>query len=230
MLVFAHRGASSHAPENTLLAMEKALEQQADGIEMDVQQIGNELVIFHDRILSRNSNGTGLVKEHNLKALQALDLGEGQSIPTLWQVLNLVNGQCLLNLEIKDVTDVSLVICNIERAVSELAFNYTDFFISSFDHHFLAKFKALAPHIRIAALTASKPLKYAEFAEQLGAYSVNVDMCCLDENFVQDAKQRGLKIMVYTVDEAKELLKLKEWQVDGVFSNSPANALLVLRG
>ena len=50
MLVFAHRGASTDAPENTLLAVQKALEQQADGIEIDIQQINNELVIFHDRV------------------------------------------------------------------------------------------------------------------------------------------------------------------------------------
>lgn len=229
MLVFAHRGASATAPENTLLAMQTALDQHAHGIELDIQQIDKELVVFHDRVLSRNTNGNGLLHDHNLKELQTLDAGQGQTIPTLWQVLTLINGQCLMNLEIKDVKDVTLIIANIERASQELAFNKEQFIVSSFDHHLLAEFKTLAPDIRIGALTASKPLQYAAFAEELNAYSVNVEMSILDKAFVKDAKQRGLKVMVYTVDEPKELLKLQEWQIDGVFSNGPEKALKTLK-
>ncbi|MDU0356249.1 glycerophosphodiester phosphodiesterase family protein [Paraglaciecola aquimarina] len=229
MLVFAHRGASADAPENTLAAIEEALKQQADGIEVDIQQVDQEFIVFHDREMSRRTNGTGLLKDYSLSELQALDAGQGQNIPTLWQLLEAINGRCLVNLELKRITDVALLHDIIDQAIQSLNFTAEQFIISSFDHHLLLATQQLAPHIKIAALTASKPVEYAAFAQSLNAYSVNVDMTCLDQHFVQDAKRRGLKIMVYTVDEPKELLQLKEWQVDGVFSNSPQRSLQILR-
>lgn len=228
MLIFAHRGASADAPENTLLAVQKALEQQADGIEIDVYQLGSELVVIHDQWVSRTTNGQGLLTDYSLQELQQLDAGQGQSVPTLWQVLQLIRGQCLVNIEVKSVQDVSLIVSCVDKAINQLDFKLEHFSVSSFDHHCLVRVKNLAPTIKIGALTASKPLSYAKFAEELHAYSVNVDVTFVDQAFVQDAKARGLKIYVYTVDQAEDLLRLKKWGVDGVFSNGPAKAKLVL--
>lgn len=229
MLIFAHRGASADAPENTLLAVQKALEQKADGIEIDVYQLGSELVVIHDQWVSRTTDGHGLLTNYSLQELQKLDAGHGQFVPTLWQVLDVVRGQCLVNIEVKGVQDVSLIIECINKAVNQLAFNYEHFSISSFDHHCLLRVKNLAPTIKIGALTASKPLTYAKFAEELQAYSVNADVTFVDEAFVQDAKTRGLKIYVYTVDQSADLLRLEQWGVDAVFSNGPAKAKLSLQ-
>lgn len=229
MLIFAHRGASADAPENTLLAVQKALEQKADGIEIDVYQLGSELVVIHDQWVSRTTDGHGLLTDYSLQELQKLDAGHGQFVPTLWQVLDVVRGQCLVNIEVKGVQDVSLIIECINKAVNQLAFNYEQFSISSFDHHCLVRVKNLAPTIKIGALTASKPLTYAKFAEELQAYSVNADITFVDQAFVQDAKTRGLKIYVYTVDQTADLLRLEQWGVDAVFSNGPAKAKLSLQ-
>ena len=68
MKIFAHRGLSSIYPENTLIAFEKALEYEIDGIETDVQLTKDgELVIIHDETLDRTTNGTGFVKDYTLK-------------------------------------------------------------------------------------------------------------------------------------------------------------------
>ena len=75
-----------------------------------------------------------------------------------------------------------------------------------------------------AVSTASKPIDYAGFAQSLNAYSVNADVTFVDEEFVLDAKRRGLKIFVYTVDQQADLTKLANWHVDGVFSNGPGRA------
>lgn len=229
MLIFAHRGASADAPENTLLAVQKALEQKADGIEIDVYQLGSELVVIHDQWVSRTTDGHGLLTDYSLQELQKLDAGHGQFVPTLWQVLDVVRGQCLVNIEVKGVQDVSLIIECINKAVNQLAFTYEHFSISSFDHHCLVRVKNLAPTLNIGALTASKPLTYAKFAEELQAYSVNADVTFVDQAFVQDAKTRGLKIYVYTVDQTADLLRLEQWGVDAVFSNGPAKAKLSLQ-
>ncbi|PKG93394.1 glycerophosphodiester phosphodiesterase family protein [Paraglaciecola sp. MB-3u-78] len=224
MLIFAHRGASADAPENTLLAIDQALTQQADGIEIDVYQLGNELVVIHDRWVSRTTNGNRLLSDYTLEELQTLDAGQGQFVPTLWQVLERVQGQCLINIEMKGVDDVSLVNLCINKAVSQLNFKPEQFIVSSFNHHLLLAFKSIAPNIKVSALTASTPLDYARFAQELQAYSVNAEISFVDKAFVIDAHNRGLKMFVYTVDEPADLLRLKAWGVDAVFSNGPAKA------
>jgi glycerophosphoryl diester phosphodiesterase len=228
MLIFAHRGASANAPENTLLAIDLALAQGADGIEIDVHQCNDALVVIHDRWLHRTTNGQGQVKDYSLAELKGLDAGQGQQIPTLWQVMQMINGRCLLNIEIKGVDDLALVLSHIEKAQKQLNFSLNHFIVSSFDHHLLREIKALKPSLKIGALTASKPIDYALFAQNLGAYSVNIDKSFIDQNFVKDAKGRGLKVYVYTVDEAVDLLVLKDWQVDGVFCNAPGKAKEIL--
>jgi glycerophosphoryl diester phosphodiesterase len=228
MLIFAHRGASADAPENTLLAVEQALIQKADGIEVDVYQLGNELVVIHDKWVSRTTNGNRPLTDYTLEELQTLDAGQGQFVPTLRQVLQQVQGQCLMNIEVKGVQDVSLINECINKAVSELNFEPEQFIVSSFNHHLLLAFRRIAPTIKIGALTGSNPLDHARFAEELQAYSVNTDISFVDKAFVLDAHKRGLKMFVYTVDEAEDLLRLQGWGVDGVFSNGPAKAKLVL--
>jgi glycerophosphoryl diester phosphodiesterase len=228
MLIFAHRGASADAPENTLLAIDKALTQQADGIEIDVYQLGNDLVVIHDRWVSRTTNGNRLLSDYTLEKLQTLDAGQGQFVPTLWQVLQRVQGQCLMNIEIKGVHDVSLVNECINKAVNQLNFKPEQFIVSSFNHHLLLAFKSIAPSIKIGALTASNALDHAKFAEELQAYSVNADISFVDQAFVIDAHKRGLKMFVFTVDEPEDLLRLQAWGIDGVYSNGPAKAKLVL--
>lgn len=107
--VFAHRGASQYAPENTLEAFRLAMEQGAEGIELDVHlSADGELVVIHDETLERTTNGTGLVKEHTLAQLQALRADnhmeefEAAHIPTLRQVLELVRpGDMQVNIELK---------------------------------------------------------------------------------------------------------------------------------
>ena len=230
MLIFAHRGASADAPENTLLAVDQALIQQADGIEIDVYQLANELVVIHDRWISKTTNGNRLLSDYTLEELQTLDAGQGQCVPTLWQVLQQVQGKCLINIEVKGVQDVSLVNVCINKAVSQLNFKHGQFIVSSFDHHLLMAFKSIAPSIKVGALTGSNPVDYARFAQDLQAYSVNAEISFVDEAFVIDAHRRGLKMFVYTVDERQDLLRLQSWGVDAVFSNGPAKAKLALEG
>jgi glycerophosphoryl diester phosphodiesterase len=229
MQVFAHRGASAEAPENSLLAIRKALMLNVDGIEIDIQQVGNQLVVFHDRQVDRNTSGKGLLHDFSWQQLQTLSIGENQFIPSLWQVLETVNGRCKVNIELKSLLDISLLVACINHACQDLNFCQKDFIVSSFDHHLLLKFKHACPEINIGALTASKPIKYAEFASELGAYSVNIDMSVATKAFIADAKKRSLRVMIYTVDNPKELLQLQAWGVDGVFCNDPRTALQILK-
>ena len=101
MQIIAHRGASGLAPENTLKAMSLALDLGAKAIELDVQWADGELWVFHDRRLERCTNGQGVLTGQSREYLASLDAGDGERIPTLWQVMALVAGRCELHIELK---------------------------------------------------------------------------------------------------------------------------------
>ena len=89
LVCFAHRGASGHEPENTLSAVEKAIELGADWIEVDVHAVKGELIVVHDERLERTTNGgRGYVTEKPLAYLRSLDAGKGQRIPALREILD----------------------------------------------------------------------------------------------------------------------------------------------
>lgn len=102
-LIIGHRGASAHAPENTLKAFKLAQEQGADGIEFDVQlSADSHPVVIHDHTLERTTNGTGNVYDYSAAALAALDAGDGEPIPRLAQLVETCGLNFLYNIEIKE--------------------------------------------------------------------------------------------------------------------------------
>ncbi|MDO6709685.1 glycerophosphodiester phosphodiesterase family protein [Aliiglaciecola sp. 2_MG-2023] len=228
MFIYAHRGASALAPENTLLALKTAISQQADGIEFDVFQHQNEFILIHDRWLHRTTNGIGNIDSLLLEQIRKLDAGEGETVPTLFEALECIGQSCQINIELKGVRDIPLLLKYVQQACIALSIPCSNILYSSFDHHLLKAIKTISPTSRIGALTANKPVDYAAFAENLGAEFVNADVTFVDKNFVYDAKRRGLKMGVYTVDQPEDLLQLQKWGVDAVFCNNPLNARLAL--
>ncbi len=224
MFIFAHRGVSGHFPENTLKAIQAALDCGADGIEIDVYALEDELVVIHDRELNRTTNGTGVLEDYSLPELLQLDAGAGEKIPILWQVLELVQNRCVLNIELKGHDTAALLVKLLHKARSELGTDWSTLLISSFHHPMLQQIKTLIPELAIGALTASIPLSYCAFATEIGAVSVNCDRAFIDEKMVQDAKQRGLKVYVYTVNNEREARRLQQMGVDGIFCNFPNEA------
>lgn len=221
MQIIAHRGASGLAPENTLKAIALALELGASAIEIDVQQADGELWVFHDRRLERCTDGHGVLSHQSRDYLASLDAGDGERIPTLWQVMTLVAGRCELHIELKGAHTADAVAALTRRAEAELGFTPAQWVVSSFHHPELARFARLRPDIRIGALTASLPLHGARVAEELGAWSLNCDVDFVDAGLVADAHRRGLRVLVYTVDEVSDGDALAAMGVDGIFTNRP---------
>lgn len=221
MQIIAHRGASGLAPENTLKAIRLALALGAQAIEIDVQLADGELWVFHDRRLERCTNGSGVLTAQSRAYLASLDAGEGEGIPTLWQVMEAIAGQAELHIELKGPDTAAAVAALTRRAEAELGFAPTQWVVSSFHHPELARFAALRPDIRLGALTATIPLTLAKFAAELGAWSLNCDVDFVDQALVQDAHDRGLKVLVYTVDEPADQAMLAAIGVDGIFTNRP---------
>lgn len=225
MQIIAHRGASGDYPENTLLAIDQAITQGADAIEIDVFAVQGELMVIHDHHLARTTNGSGSIYQYSLTQLMQLDAGRGERIPTLWQVLQLLAPTTLwLNIELKGDKTVAPLLVMLAKAERELGFSTTRLLISSFNHHLLVAVKQAWPQLKLGALTACLPIDYAAFAQQLQAYALNCDVSFINQAFVTDAKARGLRVYVYTVDQTDDITRMQQYGVDGIFSNYPARS------
>ena len=101
-LIIGHRGARGHVAENTIPSIEKALALGVDGIEIDIFKCATgELVVFHDKTLEKLTNATGYIEELSLDSIQKITVLNQAPIPTLSEVLDIVNGKALLNIELK---------------------------------------------------------------------------------------------------------------------------------
>ncbi|QPG05392.1 glycerophosphodiester phosphodiesterase [Salinimonas marina] len=228
MWILAHRGASRAAPENTLKAFQLAFDQQADGIEFDTYELDSDIIVFHDKTLRRTTNGTGRLLDKSLSHLRTLNAGDNQQIPLLAEVLALTPTDALCNIEIKQLQAPESWLHKLEAALPAGAQATSNILISSFHHHWLAQIARLKPQLRLGVLTASTPQKSIKKALQMGAYSIHFALETVDEQYVLQAKEAGLKVLVYTVDTPADMLWLQHMGVDGIFTNVPDVALHAL--
>ena len=157
MLVVGHRGARSRAAENTLASFEAALAMGVDAIELDVHlSRDGHLVVIHDQNLARTTNGRGLVHEHSLAELKALDAGSwygpqfaGERIPSFEEVLVRIGPRVPLQVEIKGategVTEATLAALRAHGLLDSVM-------MTSFHLDRLPLVRSLAPAVRIGAL------------------------------------------------------------------------------
>lgn len=220
MLCIAHRGARGDAPENTLQAIELALAQGAEAVEIDVRAHEGELIVFHDETVDRTTNAQGELTEFSFSLLHQLDAGNGQSIPLLAEVIELINRRVPLNIELKDDDSAQLSLQVIERFISR-GWQYSDFIISSFFHPLLKTLKQQQPKLVIGALSAGVLVDYALFAKQLGAVSINLCSDSINQAIIDDAHARGLKVYIYTVNDVREFSQFHKMGADGLFTDFP---------
>jgi glycerophosphoryl diester phosphodiesterase len=228
MKVFAHRGNSAHFPENTQSAIMSALNMDIHGIEVDIQSALDNYMIIHDSSLDRTTNGCGRVSDFNAIDLYALDAGKGEKIPTLQQLINWNTNKKLLNLELKHTFELEKLVALLEQNIAAGTISKENILLSSFDHHQLVWMKKQLSWLKIGALTACIPVDYAQFAQNLNAYSVHVDKSFVNKAFCQDAKKRGLQIYAYTVDKKNDIEHLFAMGVDGIFANDPQQAASII--
>jgi len=218
---FAHRGASARAPENTLPAVEQALALGADGIEIDVYAVAGELVVIHDARLERTTNGRGRVAASSLAYLRSLDAGQGEKIPFLREVLDLVDRRALVNVELKGPGTAGPTAALVEKYVRERGWRYEDVLLSSFRRRELALARREAPRIPRGLLTRSPFLPPQRLLAEWASFSVHVRLDRVGRRFVDAVHRRGLKVFVYTVNREEDFRTLEAMGVDGVFTDFP---------
>jgi glycerophosphoryl diester phosphodiesterase len=231
----AHRGASVDAPENTLMAFDRAIRQGVDMIELDVNLTRDgELVVIHDTSLERTTDGAGPVRDQSLADIQRLDAGLGQRVPTLAQAIDLVRPTVRLCVEIKgDSDDESLAIA----AVLVAALDQADFLgrvvVTSFSAAALLRTKALCP--RLATLLDPSPqdgsLTPRQICEQALAASANClsyDVRHMNQAVADEARLTGLALWPWAPNEADEIRRVLRLGVPGIMTDRPdvLNAVL----
>lgn len=217
-----HRGAAGYAPENTPASFARALELGVDMIEFDIRRCATgEVVVVHDEDLSRFGGSAVPVDELSLDELRQIDLGGGQRVPTLREVLDLTGRKACLNIELKDSESLQPLQDILDEYRSSRGWQADDFLVSSFNHFDLWKIKESHPDIPVAPLVAAVPPEFAAFAREMRAYSVHVEFHALDRAFIEDAHVRELKVFAFTADDREDIARLKEMGVDGIFSNCP---------
>ncbi|WP_018982550.1 glycerophosphodiester phosphodiesterase [Salinimonas chungwhensis] len=228
MWILAHRGASKQAPENTQKAFRLAMAQQATGVEFDTYQVEDEIIVIHDRRLERTTDGHGQINNASLSYLRSLDAGDGEPIPFLTDALRCLPDNTICNVEIKSLYDIPRWLLALDAAVSQTGFNRDNLIVSSFNHRWLKRIHQLEPELKLGALTSSYPEEGVAFAKKLNAFSVHVSLDVVDEELVKMAKEEGLPILVFTVDNPEDMLTLQAWGVDGIFTNVPEQAVSLL--
>jgi len=224
-LIWAHRGASLRAPENTLAAFALAVDAGADGIECDVHLSRDGVpVVIHDETLERTTDGRGEVSRHALRELRALDAGswfgarwQGERIPTLEEVFSLVGSTVRVNVEIKSPAA--------GRAVLELVSAWPEarVLVSSFDHRLLSAMRRASTTLPLGYLSESRLWRRGVTrAVAGGAESFHPRIDRLSPAMLKSCHAAGLKVFPWTVDAPQQMRALLRRGVDGWFTNEPA--------
>lgn len=227
--LFAHRGGRRWAPENTMAAFRKSLEFGCDGIELDVQRCASgELVVIHDHDLSRTTNGFGLIEHATLPELKRLSAGlwyhkdfAGERIPTLEEVLDLIDGKLVINIEIKNAPVSYPGIEDDLLALLEGYKHKDKLIISSFDHHFMLRFHKMNTGLKLAVLADGLLIGLADYAKQLGATCWHPCYGSLTPAAIEAAHMAGLEVNSWTINDPRDWVESAKNKLDAIITDDP---------
>jgi glycerophosphoryl diester phosphodiesterase len=214
-LLIGHRGAAGLEPENTLRSFARAIALGVDAIELDVYALGDRIVVIHDDTLDRTTDGRGPIAGRSFQDLRALDAGKGERIPLLEEVLDVVAGRVAVNVELKGRGTARAVARTIAHRPD------TAFLVSSFDHRELAAFRTTTRSVPVAPLFDRNHARMFDIADGLGAWSVNVSRRIASPALIDAAHSRGYGVLVYTVNDPEEAIRLARNGARGVFTDYP---------
>jgi glycerophosphoryl diester phosphodiesterase len=232
-LVIAHRGASSYAPENTFAAFDLALEMGARHLELDVQTSNDgHLVVIHDDLVNRTTNGFGRVWKHTLAELQALDAGAwfdkkfaGERIPTLEAVLDRYRGRAHLHVEIKGKTDGLS-----ERTADRIrALDWTrDVTMTSFQKDKLEALRAYAPELPAGWLLRYINNDVIGEATRLGIAQLCPKADSVTPELVSRLRAAGFNVRAWGVANEELMRRMVHAGVNGMTVNFPDKLIAYL--
>ena len=227
---YAHRGASAYYPENTMLSFEKAIEMGCTGIETDVQLTKDGvLVLIHDEMVNRTTNGEGFVKDYTYIELNKLDAGAWMSeeftgirIPTVEELIYLTSDKnIILNFEIKNGI---VMYEDIEQKLIDLIYKHKikhKVILSSFNHYSVAKCNKISKDINTGVLYMEGIYKPYNYAKTVGANAIHPYFHAVNEDVIKEAKKHKAQVNVFTVDDEEDMKSFLNMKVDGIITNYP---------
>jgi len=233
--IFAHRGSSAHAPENTLAAFELAIQQGADAIELDAKLTADgQVVVIHDPTVNRTTGADGAVREMSLAELKKLDAGShfdigfrGEPIPTLDEVFETVGHRIFINVEITnylslldDLPEHIVKIVKRHKVENRILF-------SSFNPFALIRVKRLLPKTPIGLLALpgkSGAWSRSWIGRVLGYQALHPEASDLTLALIKKVHQGNCRVHVYTVNSEQQMRQFFTLGVDGIFSDDPVLA------
>lgn len=240
--VIAHRGFSGEAPENTLVALRKAMDLGADMAEIDVGlTLDGHVVLLHDETLDRTTDGKGLLSDATLDQVQRLDAGSwfdtkytGEPVPTLAEALDLVRGKMLLNVEIKSEAVTDTAEGGIAHKVLQLVHErdmLDEIVISSFNPRALTHARHLDADVRTASLynrDVHKGQGPLEVMAAVGSNGFNISHRLITRKMVEACHRHDRPVAIYTVNNEKKMRRMIEMGVDALFTDYPDRLQKVL--
>ena len=237
-VIFAHRGASAHAPENTLAAFELALAQNADAIELDAKlSADGQVVVIHDPTIDRTTGSHGHVKDLSLRELRALDAGSffsekfrGERIPTLEEVFEAVGKRTFINVELTNYSTprdqlVETVCMLVNKCGLQDRVMFSSFFASN-----LLKARSYLPDVPqgLLALRGLMGAWARSFGFNFSNYqALHPYQSDVTSQQVQRVHRLHRRIHVWTVNTPEDMRRLFHWGVDGIFTDDPQRAVRV---
>lgn len=226
MVITAHRGAGYLEPENTLRAIQRAIDLGVDQIEVDARLTRDgHLVLMHDPRVDRTTNGTGSVADLTLAEIRHLDAGLGERVPTLEEALEITRGKVTLQVELKGQRTAPAVVQAVAVAGRE-----ADVILTSFIHRRLAEVLSLNSRISTGALWGHPPADAVQRAQQLGVCALHIWYEHIDQKLITEAHAHGLQVRAWNPNREEEMRTLIELGVDAIGSDRPDVLLAVYRG
>jgi glycerophosphoryl diester phosphodiesterase len=216
-LVIAHRGDSSNALENSLESIRQALSLSVDMIEIDIRRSrDNGLYVMHDRLTGRTAGKNIDIERSISEKITKVRLKNNEPVPTLSDVLRLVDGKYGLNLEIKSSGAGALT------AQHLLASGYTgQVLVSSFQEDEVTAARRVMPLLPTSMIFDVFAINMISSYVARGYSMISLRKTTVTEKLVAACHEQGLSVYVWTVDEEDEMRKFISWGIDGIYSNRP---------
>jgi glycerophosphoryl diester phosphodiesterase len=232
VLVMAHRGAAGAAPENTLASIERAISDNADFVEIDVQETSDgEVVVIHDSDLMKIGNTNLKIWDATYEQLQHIDVGSwfssefsGERVPKLKQVLELCRDKTHVNIELKYYGHDKRLEESVVEVV-EAADMAPQIVVMSLKYNAIEKIRMLRPTWTIGLLTAQAVGNLTK----LDADFLAVHTGLVSGHFVRAAHKSDKKVFAWTVNDALQMSRMISMGVDGLITDEPALARLVIK-
>jgi glycerophosphoryl diester phosphodiesterase len=223
-LIIAHRGASNLAPENSLKAFRKAIELRADYIEFDIRKTKDgEIIVMHNANTFKMTGKRGIIKNMTSEELKKLEIGDGEKIPTLHELIQLAKRKIGLNCEVK-VRGLEEMLVEILQSADLIESSI----ISSFKTDILLKIQKIEPKLRLSLLRPSRmqwitslisPKKMIKTVIKSRFYAISPRNFFVNRKFIDKAHNHNLKVFPWTVDSEKKMKKLVKIGADGLITN-----------